>query len=121
MQIALVDDDRGVRESLRFLLEIAGHQVDDYASAAELLDGCDLVRVGALILDQNMPDMTGLELASRLRADCRAFPIVLITAAPSPVVVMRATELNIDEVLAKPVAERDLSGLLARLSDGDAI
>ena len=55
-----------------------------------------------------MPEMTGLELAERLRADSSDSPILLITGSPSPGTSARAAELGINRVLAKPRAEEDL-------------
>jgi CheY-like chemotaxis protein len=55
-----------------------------------------------------MPEMTGLELAERLRADGSSIPILLVTGSPSPVIVARAAELGINRVLDKPPTEEDL-------------
>jgi two-component system, LuxR family, response regulator FixJ len=114
-EIALVDDDRGVRESLMFLLKIVGYQVVGYASAGEFLQHCNLDRVGGLILDQHMPHVSGLDLASRLRAEGRGFPILLITGSPSPAIVARAATLGINKVLEKPPAEAEIIAFLDRL------
>jgi len=105
--IGIVDDDHGVRESLRFLLEVAGHVVAVFESAADFLKS-ETKHLACLILDHHMPHMTGLELAERLRADGLAIPILLITGLPSPIIHARAAELGIDRVLAKPLEEKDL-------------
>lgn len=106
--IALVDDDSAVRDSMRFLLEIEGYEILDFASAGEFLDGCDPDRIRGLILDHHMPLMTGLELAAHLRKQGRDIPILLITGSPSPAIVARAAELGIEKVLEKPPSEADL-------------
>ena len=105
--IAVVDDDAAVRDSLRFLLEVIGHQAATFASAAEFLKA-EMQWLGCLILDHHMPEMTGLELAERLRTDGASIPILLITGSPSPSIVARAAELGIDRVLEKPATEEDL-------------
>src|SRR6476620_10157361 len=87
--IAIVDDDLAVRDSLRFLLEVAGHTVETFASAAEFL-ATNFEHLACLILDHHMPAMTGLELTERLRADGIGIPILLITGSPSPEIVARA-------------------------------
>ena len=46
-----------------------------------------------------MPEMTGLELAARLRADGSGIPILLITGSPSPAIAARAAEVGITKVL----------------------
>jgi FixJ family two-component response regulator len=105
--VAIVDDDDAVRDSLRFLLEVIGHPVATFASAAEFLKA-EMQRLACLILDHHMPEMTGLELAERMRADGTGIPILLITDAPSPAIVTRAAEVGIDWVLEKPATDEDL-------------
>jgi FixJ family two-component response regulator len=55
-----------------------------------------------------MPDITGLELAERLRAVGSSMPILLVTGSPSPVIVACAAELGVTKVLDKPPTEEDL-------------
>ena len=105
--VAVVDDDIAVLDALKFLLEIAGHTVVTYSSAAAFLEDRK-VRPACLILDQHMPHMTGLELAAQLRGDGADIPILLVTAQPSPAVIARAAELGIERVLSKPPTEDDL-------------
>jgi FixJ family two-component response regulator len=105
-KVAIVDDDAAVRDSLQFLLEIIGHPVATFASADEFLKA-DQLHLACLILDHHMPEMTGLELAERLRADGSCIAILLITGSPSPAIAARAAELGI-RVLEKPPTEGDL-------------
>jgi FixJ family two-component response regulator len=105
--IAIVDDDLAVRDSLRFLLEVIGHLVETFASAAEF-QKANIQHFACLILDHHMPNMTGLQLAERLRADGVGIPILLVTGSPSPAIVARAAELGIERVLEKPLNDEDL-------------
>ena len=105
--VAIVDDDQAVRDSLQFLLEVIGYSVDVFASAAEFLLA-NVQHFFCLILDHHMPNMTGLELAERLRADGSGIPILLMTGSPSPAIVARAAELSIERVLEKPPGDEDL-------------
>jgi two-component system, LuxR family, response regulator FixJ len=105
--VAVVDDDPAVLDSLKFMLEVAGHTVLTYGSAAAFLD--DLTaRPACLILDQHMPQMTGLQLATQLRTEGMGIPVLLITAQPSPAIIARAAQLGIEKVLEKPPAEDEL-------------
>ena len=104
--IAVVDDDRAVCDSLRFLLEVMGYVVATFLSAAAFLS-TDLRKIGRLILDHHMPQMTGLELAEKLRANDVSLPILLITGSPSPDILARAAALGI-RVMEKPPSEEDL-------------
>jgi FixJ family two-component response regulator len=110
-KVAIVDDDHAVRDSLRLLLEVIGHAVETFASAAAFLSA-DIREMGCLILDHHMPFMTGLELAERLRADGSSIPIMLMTGSPSPAIAARAAELGVNRVLEKPPAEQDLLDFL---------
>ena len=105
--VAVVDNDHAVLDSFRFLLEVAGCPVEIFASAAEFLQ-VNTQHFGCMILDHHMPNMTGLELVERLRADGAAIPILLLTGSPSPAIVARAVELDIYRVLEKPPSDEDL-------------
>jgi two-component system, LuxR family, response regulator FixJ len=103
LQVAIVDDDTAVRDSLRFLLEVAGHAVAAFASAAEFLSAAARPFV-CLIVDQHMPQMTGLDLVARLRQEGEIMPILLLTGAPSPAIIARAAALGVAQVLEKPAS-----------------
>jgi FixJ family two-component response regulator len=110
--VAVVDDDEGILDSLRVLIEMTGCMVSTYASAAAYL--ADRARLPTcLILDQNMPQTTGLQLASDLRDRGVLIPILLITATPSPEILARAAKLGIEKVLEKPLDEGELLGFVA--------
>lgn len=104
--VAIVDDDHAVRDSLRFLLEVSGYLVRTFASAAEFVNGHQ-EHLACLILDQHMPQMTGLQLAEKLRADGSRTAILLITGSPSPAIIERAALLGI-KLLEKPPGEEDV-------------
>lgn len=110
--VAVVDDDPGVLDSLKFLLEVAGHPVATYPSAIKFLD-CPPARPSCLILDHHMPQMTGLQLAARLRDEGSKIPILLITGSPSPAIIDQAARIGVEKVLEKPPSEDDLLGFVA--------
>jgi two-component system response regulator FixJ len=105
--VAVVDDDPAVLDSFKFIFEVVGHEVDIYASALAFLEDGG-ARSVCMILDQHMPQMTGLELAARLRREGSKIPILLITGAPSTTIVARANALGIEKVLEKPPTDGDL-------------
>ena len=106
--VAVVDDDDAVRDSLRFLLESAGFEVSVFASANEFLSKVKPDEVGCLVLDQHMPEQTGLQLVTHLRGAGTALPIALITGSPSPDLIERAKHLGVETVLEKPLAHEML-------------
>jgi FixJ family two-component response regulator len=105
--VALIDDDLAVLASLKFLLELAGYRVAAYSSASAFL-GDRGIGAACLIVDQHMPQMTGLELAARVRLEGSTIPLLLVTGSPSPAIAARAAELGVEAVLEKPPNERDL-------------
>ena len=76
--IIVVDDDAAVRNSLRFSLEVEGFAVREYASGAGSLKDAGGFNAGCLVLDQNMPAMTGLDPVARLRERAITVPTVLM-------------------------------------------
>jgi two-component system response regulator FixJ len=105
--VAVVDDDIAVVDSIRFLLELEGHKVRTYNSAAGFLVDRGTLPA-CLIADQHMPGITGLDLVARLRGDGVDIPVLLITGAPSPAIAARAAQLGVEAVLDKPPAEDEL-------------
>ena len=81
--VLVVDDDEGVRLSLRFFLEVEGFAVKDYATGSEFLNEPQVVDASCLVVDYNLPDMTGLEVVRRVRARGIRNPAVIITGASS--------------------------------------
>ena len=80
--IAVVDDDRRILESLKNLLESADHAVRLFASATALLESGCLAEIDCLISDISMPAMDGLELLRVVHATRPGLPIILITGHP---------------------------------------
>ncbi len=111
-QVAIVDDDEAVRDSLRFLLEVAGYSVAAFVSGAELLRTRPRSFV-CLIVDQHMPQMTGLDLVATLRGEGETMPIMLITGSPSPAIIARAESLGVAQVVEKPASDDALLGFVS--------
>ena len=112
--VGVVDDDDAVRDSLRFLLEIAGFAVASYGSAAEFLRDAPIADLTCLVVDQHMPDQTGLQLVSRLRTQGVDLPVALITGSPSADLLRLARELNVVQVMEKPLDDDMLLDFIER-------
>lgn len=116
--IAVVDDDDAVRNSLKFSLEIDGFAVRTYANAEELLGSSNLNNLQCLIVDQDMPRMTGLELVAALRRLGLEVPTVLISGHLTPAVTRQASAAGIP-VIEKPFLGNGLVELI-RSATGSA-
>ena len=106
--IYVVDDDTDVLGSLRFLLETDGFDVRTFRSAAALLDGSLAGEADCFVIDYKMPDINGIDLASRLRNRDIAAPIILITGYPDENISARAAAAGVRHVLQKPLLEESL-------------
>jgi len=106
--IFVVDDDAGMRSALRRMFAAAGLAVETYASAAELLAGCDLARHGVLLLDVMMPGMTGLELQEVLLARGVAVPVIFLTGTNSVPIAVAAMRRGAIDFVEKPFENSDL-------------
>jgi len=116
--VIVVDDDEAVRESLRFLLDIAGYDVMTFESAQAYLDRVNREPAACMVLDQHMPNTTGLELLAVLRQSGARLPTALITGSPSPDLVRQATALGATRVLEKPLADDALLRFVACATAG---
>ena len=77
--VYVVDDDRSMRESLRDLLCSAGLNVQMFASAQEFLTRRSPEVPSCLVLDVQLPGLSGLELQQELAKDGAQMPIIFIT------------------------------------------
>ncbi len=108
--VVIVDDDPGVLASFEFLLQASGYVVIAYASPTDLLrDGT--ARAACLVVDQHMPEMTGLELIARLREEHTTTPAALVSSDLTSAVRARARAMGVP-MLAKPIDEGDLLGFV---------
>ena len=113
-KILIVDDVATNRIVFKVKLGAAGYQT------ALASDGAGCLRLAAedrpdlILLDLQLPDMTGIEVVTRLRSDpaTRRIPVVMFSSGTDPVARMAALRAGADDFLAKPVAD---SVLLARL------
>lgn len=78
--VAIVDDDKGMRQAMRRVLETEGFATESFGSAEDFLASGADARAKCLVLDIHLPGMTGIELHVRLRAMGRRLPTVFVTA-----------------------------------------
>jgi two-component system, LuxR family, response regulator FixJ len=109
--VIVVDDDAAVRNSLKFVLEIDGFVVVTYESAEELVRANDLNSCQCLIVDQDMPRMTGLELVVALRARGAKVPAILISGHVTSALTIRASGAGVP-VIEKPFMSNRLIELI---------
>jgi FixJ family two-component response regulator len=115
--VAIVDDDRSIRETTKDLLESAGLYAATFASAEDLLDSELLPRISCTVADMRMYGMSGLALHEHLLAAGRPIPTILMTAYPDESARARAIEVGVVAYLAKPFTDEELLGCISAAVD----
>jgi CheY-like chemotaxis protein/anti-sigma regulatory factor (Ser/Thr protein kinase) len=115
MRILIVDDNADAAEALSTLLSLEGHVVSQAHTAHNALDAVPAFGPDVVLLDIDLPDLSGYEVARRLRARAGhgELRIVALTAFGSPRARARAQSAGFDEYLVKPVALEVLERAIA--------
>ena len=100
--ISIVDDDDTVRAATESLVRSLGFETRAFASAESFLQSSSLSDTRCLILDVQMPNMSGIELQDRLSNLGFEIPIIFITAYPDDTVRQRALQGGAVAFLLKP-------------------
>lgn len=113
--VYVVDDDAAVLGSLRFLLETDGFAVRTFRNATALLNAAGPSRADCYVIDYKMPDINGIELASRLRQSDGNTPVILITGYPDHNIAARAAAAGVKDVILKPLLDENLVKRIRRV------
>ena len=106
--VAIVDDDKSIRNATSDLLKAAGFTPATFADAESFLGWPSRASVACLVADMRMPGMSGLELYEALVAAGHVIPTVIITAHPEERAQARARAAGIRCYLSKPFAPDEL-------------
>ena len=106
--IAIVDDDASVREGLESLIRSAGWRVETFVSAQEFLGRLGAQAPSCLILDLQLPGLSGLDLQQRMAEVGLEIPIVFLTGHGNIPASVQAMKAGAVEFLTKPLDEQKL-------------
>jgi FixJ family two-component response regulator len=112
--VSIVDDDKSIRDATRRLVRSLGHSAATFASAEEFLESGSLRQTACLIVDVQMPGMSGIDLQNHLIASGDCPPVIFVTAFPDDGVQARALGAGAVGFLAKPFSEACLIACLDR-------
>ena len=118
--VFVVDDDEGVRNSLRFLLKSVGLTTRALASASEFLEVYKQNQPGCLVLDVRMPGMSGIELQQQLNLRGAMIPVIFITGHGDIPMAVEAMQHGAFDFLQKPFRDQDLIDRIQRALERDA-
>lgn len=108
MNVAVVDDDEAVLQSMRMLLENRGLTVHCYESAEKLLDEIEKRTPSCIVSDVRMPGLTGLELQKQLASSHASIPLILITGHGDITMAVNAIKEGAFDFIEKPFDDERL-------------
>lgn len=117
--VFVVDDEESWRNSIQQTLQVAGFEVEAFDSAENFLDSYHAERAGCLVLDVELPGMSGLELQEMLSQNSLQPSIVFISAEPDVAASVRAMRAGAVDFLQKPFKDVELLARVQEAMDRD--
>jgi FixJ family two-component response regulator len=112
--VYIVDDELGVRNSLRSLMRSVGLEVRTFAGGAEFLESRREDAPECLVVDVRMPGISGLDLQNQLSQSSLPIPVIFITGHGDISMAVHAMKLGALEFFTKPFHNQDLLGAIYR-------
>lgn len=113
--VYVVDDDASFRTAIERRLKLAGYEVETYSSARQLLDRVPGVeKPGCILLDVQIPGLSGPELQTRLIELGSILPIIFITGHADTPTTVRTIKAGAEDFLTKPVSSEQLIEAIER-------
>ena len=119
--IFIVDDDLSIRLALENLFVSIGQRVETYAAAQDFLRDCPRNPAGCLVLDVQMPGLSGLDLQSELSHAGIHLPIIFLTGHGDIPTTVRAMKAGAVEFLTKPVSDSELLAAIDQALERDRL
>ena len=101
--VYVVDDDSDVRWAIRSMLEQDGHLVEDYEDGELFLNVYHPGRNACLLIDANLPGISGLDLLKRLKSMGHSVPAIMITGQSDVPMAVEAMKAGATDFLEKPI------------------
>ncbi len=106
--VFVVDDDQGVRESVKILLRSIGVEAETFESGDDFMEKYAPDRPGCIVLDVRMPGMSGLELQEKLVSVGCTLPIIFVTAHGDVPMAVEAVKAGALDFVQKPFRDQEL-------------
>ena len=107
-KILVIEDDRILREALRYNLVAAGYEVIVASDGGEGLVSARQSSPDVVVLDLMLPSLSGMEVCKALRRDGSILPIIMLTARDSEIDRIGGLESGADDYVTKPFSMREL-------------
>ena len=115
LRVAVVDDEESVRRALRRLFDAFELDAETFASGQEFLDALPTRSPDCLVLDLQMPGLSGLEVQRLLAAAGVRVPTIIISADDAPEIRERCLSAGTAAYLGKPFDDRTLLAMIAQV------
>jgi CheY-like chemotaxis protein len=112
LRILVVDDNRDTADTLGWLVESCGHEVQVAYDGAKVLAAADTFRPHVVLLDIGLPNLNGYELAGMLRERLTGVLIIAVTGHGNAAQRQRAAEAGFNFLLEKPIDPDTLTEFL---------
>ena len=119
--VFIIDDDSGVRESIKDLVESVGLRAQSFATAQEFLSSERRDAPSCLVLDIRLPGISGLDLQHELKRVGVKIPIIFISGHADIPMTVRAMKSGAAEFLTKPFRDQDLLDVIQRALDRERV
>jgi FixJ family two-component response regulator len=117
--VFVVDDDSSIREAIESLVKLAGLRVETFGSAQEFLRSKRADLPGCVVLDVELPGLSGLDLQRELASHGIKLPIIFITGYGDIPMSVRAMKAGALEFLTKPFRDQDLLDAIEQALERD--
>ena len=101
-KVFVVDDEQSVVDSMRFILESEGFEVESFTDPRDMLNRGQSSVAGCLVTDLRMPGMSGLDMHERLRATGVSLPTIVVTGHGEVSDAVRAMKAGCVDFIQKP-------------------
>jgi FixJ family two-component response regulator len=117
--VFVVDDDSSIREAIKSLISLVGLRVETFGSAQEFLQSKRPDLPGCVVLDVELPGLSGFDLQRELAAHGIKLPIIFITGYGDIPMSVRAMKAGALEFLTKPFRDQDLLNAIQQAIERD--
>jgi two-component system response regulator RegX3 len=106
-RVLVVDDEEAIRDAVAYVLRSDGHEVEVASTGADAVEAAAADSFDLVVLDVMLPDISGVEVARRVRAESDV-PIIMLTARSSETDLVVGFEAGADDYVAKPFSVHEL-------------
>lgn len=113
MKLLLVEDEESLRKPVKYFLERNNFTVDEAEDGQKALDLVEMNEYDCILLDLNLPEVDGIEVAKQIRENKNLVPIIMVTARSQVYDKLKGFTQGADDYITKPF---DLKELVARIN-----